>query len=173
MVQPPTSKPTAIPPSIQRHRVPQLAKPEVCERTQGVWSDWCRALAAGGGVRPKKRDSDSKMEVVFAREEDVHPHIFEHIHVYIYITMGVLLLMWCFCMFLKYKDVFIPWTCSFMSASCVFWLPRGWTSQNLIQQTYLVIYSVVKVDGTTAKRWFSKGPWWTNRWELRHLLSRW
>ena len=46
-----------------------------------------------GGVRPKKRDSDSKMEVVFAREEDVHPHIFEHIHVYIYITMGVLLLM--------------------------------------------------------------------------------
>ncbi len=34
-------------------------------------------------------------------------------------------------------------------------------------------YTIVKVDGATPKRWLSKGPWWTNTWELRHLLSRW
>ena len=33
-------------------------------------------------------------------------------------------------------------------------------------------YTVVKVDGATPKRWLSKGPWWTNTWELRLLLSR-
>ena len=35
------------------------------------------------------------------------------------------------------------------------------------------IYTVVKVHGATPKRWLSKGPWKTNTWELRHLLSRW
>ena len=34
------------------------------------------------------------------------------------------------------------------------------------------IYTVVKVDGATPKRWISKGPWQTNTWGLRHLLSR-
>ena len=35
------------------------------------------------------------------------------------------------------------------------------------------VYTVVKVDGATPKRWLTKGPWWTSTWELRHLLSRW
>ena len=34
-------------------------------------------------------------------------------------------------------------------------------------------YTVVKVDGATPKRWLTKGPWETNTWELRHLLSTW
>ena len=52
-------------------------------------------LAKRQGVFGQKtRDSDSKMEVVFAREEDVHPHILEHnIYIILYNTMGVLLLM--------------------------------------------------------------------------------
>ena len=37
----------------------------------------------------------------------------------------------------------------------------------------LLKYTVVKVDGATPKRWINKRPWWTNTWELRHLLSRW
>ena len=28
-------------------------------------------------------------------------------------------------------------------------------------------------DIYTKWRWLSKAPWWTNTWELRHLLSRW
>ena len=31
----------------------------------------------------------------------------------------------------------------------------------------------MKVDGATPKIWISKGPWYTNTCELRHLLSRW
>ena len=37
----------------------------------------------------------------------------------------------------------------------------------------IYIYTIVKVDGPTPKRCISKGPWYTNTWELCHLLSRW
>ena len=37
--------------------------------------------------------------------------------------------------------------------------------------TTRVVYTVVKVDGATPKRWLSKGQWQADTWELRHLLS--
>ena len=71
------------------------------------------------------------------------------------------------------------WTCSWRKGSTVVpFFESSWIYSegcvifyNLLHVPSIYpVYLVVEVDGATPKGWLSKGPWYTNTWELRYLL---
>ena len=84
----------------------------------------------------------------------------------------------------KYLKSTAVWAWFFARALPTKMLPGGWIfveaksvmplvlppTCNSRKEFTLFVYTVVKVDGATPKRWFSKGPCQTNTWELRHYF---